>query len=156
MFPTKLWGARLRRIALAPAILALAACAGSGAQPAPTLAGTAWELHAIQSMDDAQGTMRIADPKRFTLRFGPDGRASLRLDCNRGTGSWKATPAGDGSGHLEFGPIAATRAMCPPPHLDERVARDLASVRGYLFKDGKLFLTLKADGGIYEWHPHPY
>ncbi len=120
-----------------------------------SLAGTSWQLVAIQSMDDAQGTTRVADPNRFTLHFGSDGRASLRLDCNRGTGSYEATPATDGSGSLRFGPIAATRALCPPPHLDERVARDLGHVRSYLFKDGKLFLSLMADGGIYEWQPAP-
>jgi heat shock protein HslJ len=91
---------------------------------------------------------------RFTIRFGADGRASLRLDCNRGTGQWKATPAADGvSGQLQFGPIAATRALCPPPHLDERVARDLGYVRGYLLKDGNLYMSLMADAGIYEWRP---
>lgn len=26
----------------------------------------------IQSMDDAQGTTRVADPSRFTLEFGHD------------------------------------------------------------------------------------
>lgn len=48
------------------------------------LAGTAWQLNAIQSMDDAQGTTRVAEPDRFTLEFGHDGRAVLRLDCNPG------------------------------------------------------------------------
>jgi len=137
-------------LALAPA---MAGCAVQPMQSA-SLAGTSWALHAIQSMDDAQGTTRISDPQRFTLRLGDDGRATLRLDCNRGTGTWQATPSADGaSGQLQFGPIAATRALCPPPHLDERVARDLAYVRSYLLKDGKLFLSLMADGGIYEWHP---
>jgi len=117
------------------------------------LADTTWKLVAIQSMDDAQGTTRIADPTRFTLHFGTDGRASLRLDCNRGTGNYEATPATDGSGSLRFGPVATTRALCPPPQIDERVARDLGYVRSYLFKDGKLFMSLMADGGIYEWHP---
>jgi heat shock protein HslJ len=149
-------GTTLRRSLVAAVVLmAAAAC---GAQPvngaAASLAGTAWALHAIQSMDDAQGTTRIADPKRFTIRFGADGRASLRLDCNRATGQWKATPAADGvTGQLQFGPIAATRALCPPPHLDERVARDLGYVRGYLLKDGNLYMSLMADGGIYEWRP---
>ncbi|MCU0812246.1 MAG: hypothetical protein MUE59_14660, partial [Thiobacillaceae bacterium] len=32
-------------------------------------------------------------------------------------------------------------------------ARDLAHVRSYLLKDGKLYLSLMADGGIYEWAP---
>ena len=117
-------------------------------------ASTTWQLLSIQSMDDAQGTTKVADPSRFTLEFGRDGRAAFRLDCNRGMGDYKLTPAGDGnSGSLSFGPIAATRALCPPPHLDERIARDMAHVRGYRLKEGKLYLTLMADGGIYEWAP---
>lgn len=131
----------------------LVACALPAKQPAPmSLAGTHWELTAIESMDDAQGKMRIAKPELFTASFGTDGRISLRLDCNRGTASWTAEPAADGvSGSIAFGPVAATRALCPAPHLDEKVARDLGDVRGYLLKDGKLFLTLMADGGTYEW-----
>ncbi len=88
------------------------------------LAGSEWELVSIQSMDDAQGTLRIADPAAFTLHLGADGRAAMRLDCNRGTASWKATPvAGGGSGQIEFGPVAGTRALGRPSHLDERLAR---------------------------------
>jgi heat shock protein HslJ len=124
------------------------------AQPSTSLAGTSWQLHAIQSMDDAQGTTRVPDPQRFTLRFDADGRVRLQLDCNRGTGTWEAAAAGEDSGSLKFGPIATTRAMCPPPHLDQRVGRDLPYVRGYRLKDGKLFMSLMADGGIYEWWPH--
>lgn len=124
--------------------------------PANPLAGTAWQLLTIQSMDDAQGTTKIDHPEHFTLDFGADGQATMRLDCNRGLGRYEATPASDGvSGAIQFGPIAATRALCPPPHLDERVARDLGHVRGYLLKGGKLYLTLMADGGIYEWQPLP-
>lgn len=118
------------------------------------LAGTSWQLLAIQSMDDAQGTTKVPDPSHFTLEFGRDGRAVLRFDCNRGMGDYKVEPAGDGStGSISFGPIAATRALCPLSRLDERIARDMAYVRSYLFKDGKLYLSLMADGGIYEWAP---
>ncbi|NJD24902.1 MAG: META domain-containing protein [Betaproteobacteria bacterium] len=117
-------------------------------------AGTTWQLLSIRSMDDAQGTTKVATPGRFTLSFGSDGRAAFVLDCNRGSGDYQVAPASDGnSGTISFGPIAATRALCPPPHLDERIARDMAYVRGYLQKDGKLYLTLMADGGIYEWAP---
>jgi len=136
----------------------MAATAANAAMPAYAagmdLAGTAWQLHAIQSMDDMQGTTKVAEPSRFTLEFGRDGHATLRLDCNRGNGAYKVAPAGDGSsGSLTFGPVATTRATCPPPHLDRRVARDLAHVRSYLLKDGRLYLSLMADGGIYEWAP---
>jgi heat shock protein HslJ len=135
-------------------LLLMQSPAGAAA-PANPLAGTDWQLHAIQSMDDAQGTTTIADPSRLTVHFGADGRASFQFDCNRGTGEWKLEAAGAESGRLSFGPIAATRALCPPPHVDERIARDMGHVRSYLLKDGKLFMSLMADGGIYEWHPIP-
>lgn len=136
-------------------LCSMAACALPQAAAPRGLADTGWALRAIQSMDDRQGTIRIDDPSRVTIRFGADGRASMRLDCNRGTATWEATPAADGqTGTLRFGPIAGTRALCPPPQLDERVIRDLAHVAGYRFADGKLYLSLKADGGLYEWQPH--
>ncbi|MBL8447371.1 MAG: META domain-containing protein [Zoogloeaceae bacterium] len=141
------------RLTLVLPVLLLTACATGPRQGSPSLAGTSWQLVAIQSMDDAQGTTKLADPTRFTLTFGTDGRASLRLDCNRGSGTWEVKGAGAESGQLTFGPLAATRAMCPPPHLDERIARDLPYVRSYLLKNGHLFLSLMADGGIYEWAP---
>ena len=151
----------MQRLRLACSVILSVAIGSACATPADRsvslkLAGTSWQLVAIQSMDDAQGTTRVANPARFTLRFGVDGRAILRLDCNRGSGSYEARAAGDGSsGSLTFGAIATTRALCPPPHLDERVARDLGYVRSYLLKDGRLFLSLMADGGIYEWHRQP-
>jgi uncharacterized protein/heat shock protein HslJ len=118
------------------------------------LAGTTWELVAIQSMDDAQGTHRIDRPERYTLGFADDGRATFRIDCNRGSAAWKATPSAvASSGSLEFGPLATSRAKCAPGSADRKVMRDLPYVRSYLLKDGELFLSLMADGGIYEWRP---
>ncbi|MGA0023182.1 MAG: META domain-containing protein [Burkholderiales bacterium] len=143
-----------RRALLSALVLSIAACANPSRSTADPLSGTTWRLQAIQSMDDAQGTTRIPESRRFTLQFSADGRASLQLDCNRGSGTWQAKASSQDSGTLTFGPIAATRALCAPPHLDERVARDLAHVRSYRIIDGKLFLSLMADGGIYEWTPH--
>ena len=119
---------------------------------AASLTGTTWELVAIQSMDDAQGTTRIDHPEKFTVSFAADGRANLRIDCNRGSATWKSSlPAESSSGTLEFGPLVSTRAMCPPGSHDQKVMRDLPYVRTYLIKDAKLYLSLMADGGIYEW-----
>lgn len=144
-----------RHLLAAVALVATSACAGlPGARPSTPFADTKWQLHAIRSMSDAQGSTQVPEPHRYTLRFGADGRANLRLDCNRGSATWQATPASDHTGALTLGPIAATRALCPPPHLDERIIRDLAYVRSYRLIGGKLFLSLMADGGIYEWHPH--
>ncbi len=121
------------------------------------LADTAWRLVEFQSMSDEVGTVRPGDPSLYTLSFVADGSVSLRLDCNRGTGTWSATPSSPTEGGLELGPVAATRALCPPPSLDERIATDLGFVRSYMIREDRLYLSLMADGGIYvwEWIPDP-
>jgi heat shock protein HslJ len=120
------------------------------------LAGTEWQLVEFQSMDDAIGTIRPADPSVFTMRLGDDGAVSMRLDCNRAMGSWSAASAGDVvSGNFRFAPLAGTRALCPPPNLDQRILRDAEFVRGFLLRDGRLYLSLMADAGVYVWAPVP-
>jgi para-nitrobenzyl esterase len=74
---------------------------------------------------------------------------SARIDCNRGRGAWRSA----GRGQLEFGPMALTRALCPPGSLHDQIVRQWDSVRSYVVRDGHLFLSLKADGGIYEYEP---
>jgi uncharacterized protein len=129
-------------------------CQPQAAPAAVPLAGTTWELTAIQSMDDAQGTTRIDHPERYTLHFGADGQARFRIDCNRGSASWKVSPSSEVvSGSLAFGPLATTKMMCPPGSADQRWSRAVPYVRSYLLKDGRLYLSLMADGGIYEWRP---
>lgn len=120
----------------------------------PPLQGTTWQLVGIQSMDDAQGLRRPANPSRYTLTLQADGKALLQLDCNRATGRWRVEPSADPSnGGFRFGPLASTRALCPAPSLGEPLARQLPYVRGYLLRDGRLNLSLLADGGILIWEP---
>jgi para-nitrobenzyl esterase len=116
---------------------------------AATLNGTAWQLVQIQSMDDKVVTP--PDRSHFTLAFGADGYVSVRADCNRGRGTWKSSAPAE----LLVGPLALTRAMCPAASLHDRFVRDLGLVRSYVVKDGHLFLSLMADGGIYEFEPMP-
>ena len=119
---------------------------------ASALAGTTWELVAIQSMDDAQGTTPVGQPEQFTVSFNVDGRASFRIDCNRATATWTVTPSAEaGSGTLEFGPLASTRAMCPAASVERKLISNLPYVRSYRLKDSRLYMSLFADGGIYEW-----
>ncbi len=132
---------------------ARAAAARAAASPSDNpLAGTDWQLAEFQSMDDAQGTTRPDDPALYTMRLNGDGTVSMRLNCNRATGTWTAEPSADpGNGRFGFGPLAMTRALCPPPSLDELVAAQAEYVRGYLLKDDRLYLSLMADGGIFAW-----
>jgi len=43
--------------------------------------------------------------------------------------------------------------MCPPGSLNDQIAKNWKFVRSYTIKDGHLFLSLMADGGIYEFEP---
>ncbi|WP_293676425.1 META domain-containing protein [uncultured Phenylobacterium sp.] len=105
-------------------------------------------------MDDAQGRQAPAEPDRYTIVFGADGRATLRIDCNHGSGAWQATPSGAG-GTLAFGPIATARMACPEPSMGPLLDRQLPYVRSYTFSSGRLHMSLMADGGIFTWEPHP-
>ena len=91
--------------------------------------------------------LRPDDRSRYTLAFGADGRLSARIDCNRASGAWKSAQ----KDQLELGPMAITRAMCPPGSLHDQIVKQLPYVRSYVIRDGKLFLSLMADGGTYEF-----
>lgn len=116
------------------------------------LAGTHWRLVEFQSMDDAKGTTRPATDTLYTMWLHGDGTATMQLNCNRATGRWSATPGDNAaSGRFEFGPLAATRALCPPPSMDASILAQSKFVRSYMLKDDRLYLSLMADGGIYVW-----
>jgi heat shock protein HslJ len=114
---------------------------------AAALQGTHWQLVKFQGGDDR--TLTPDDPTKYTIEFAPGGQVAVQLDCNRGRGSWKATP----QGQLEFGSLALTRAMCPEGSLHDHLAKQWTFVRSFVIKDGRLFLSLMADGGIYEFSP---
>jgi heat shock protein HslJ len=148
---------RLQTTPLPAVLLALAACQAPAKDPPVDnlpfsgLGGTNWRLVEIQSMDDSQGTTRPDDPAKYTINFGKDGSAALRLDCNRGAGNWRNDIANSTGGSLEFGPIAVTKAYCPPPSLGDALERHLPYVRSFVIRDGRLNMSLMADGGILVW-----
>jgi len=132
------------------AVLLVLGCAQGPPQPAAGgLAGTAWQLVRFRGGDDK--VLIPGGGAKYTLAFGADGRVSARIDCNRGSGAWKS----DGKSQIEFGPMAVTRAMCPPASMPmhDHILKQLPHIRSYAIKDGRLFLSLMADGGIYEFEP---
>ena len=134
---------------LAALLLAFACSARAQTSPesAAELRGTSWQLVKFQGSDDK--TLTPDDKAKYTIAFGTDDGVSARIDCNRGRGTWKSA----GPNQLQFSPLALTRAMCPPGSLHNRIAKDWVLVRSYTLKDGHLFLSLMADGGIYEFEP---
>jgi heat shock protein HslJ len=113
---------------------------------AATLSGTSWQLVKFQGGDER--TLTPDDRTKYTIEFATDGGVVARLDCNRGRGTWKATGP-----QLELGPLALTRAKCPEGSLHDQIARQWESIRSFVLRDGHLFLSLMADGGIYEFEP---
>ncbi len=118
------------------------------ATPAPDapaeLAHTAWQLVRIGQPD---GTVVTPDePSSYTLAFEADGRATLLIDCNRGNGTWTSAAPG----RLAFGPIASTRAMCPPGSLHDAYLAQFERVTDYAIEDDHLFLRSGDDGAFME------
>ena len=115
--------------------------------PAPGLAATSWQLVEFEGGD---GRRLIPDDRsKYTVAFGTDGRVSVRIDCNRGSGTWRSA----GTSQLTFGPLALTRMLCPRGSLHDQIVRQWPYVRTYTLRNGHLFLSLMADGGIYEFEP---
>ena len=139
---------RLAQPFLLLTLIATRAVFAQGGRPGPAaLAGTSWQLVRFQGGD---GTTLMPDSRaKYTIAFGTDGRVNIRIDCNRGSGTWRSA----GANQLEFGPLALTRMMCPPGSLHDRIARHWPYVRSYIIRNGHLFLSLMADGGIYEFEP---
>jgi len=129
-------------------LLLAVACTQPPAQPASaSLAGTAWQLVRFRGGDDK---VVVPDDKaKYTVAFAAGGGVNVRLDCNRGRGSWKS----DAPGQLQFGPLALTRAMCSPGSMHDQLVKHWSYVRSYVVRNGRLHLSLMADGGIYEFEP---
>ncbi len=119
--------------------------AAGAATPSPAgLQGRTWELVRIRFGDDA--VLTPPEPARYTLRLDPAGRAEVLADCNRAAGSYTL----DGP-RLGFGPLASTRAACPPGSLSDKYLQQLGFVRSWLVRDGRLHLATLADGAILEF-----
>jgi uncharacterized lipoprotein YbaY len=125
--------------------------AGQTGSPKPAadrpLEGTSWQLVRFRGGD---GTTPTPDDKaKYTIEFAAGGGMTARVDCNRGRGTWKSS----GPNQLQLGPLALTRAKCPAGSLHDQIVKQWAYIRSYVIKDGHLFLSLMADGGIYEFEP---
>lgn len=131
--------------AMLAAALLVAACAGAQMRSTefPVGATFAW------AGTDANGARRNApaDPTRYTITFEASGRATLLLDCNRGSAQW--TREGD---RLSLSPVASTKMMCPRGSLDVAFASDLAQVAQWRL-DGRDLVLSGRDGSTMRLRP---
>ncbi len=90
------------------------------------------------------------DSNQFVLQFMDDGTFGATTDCNNLTGSYTLSETGG----LTFGPIAATKKLCPGEPQEAVFSEMLGEVAGYIFTgDGTLALTLKLDTGTVLFAP---
>lgn len=120
---------------------------GQAQRTSGDLDGTSWQLVKFQGGDGS--TLVPDDRSKYTITFGTNGYATVRVDCNRGGGSWKYK----GPNQIQFGAMSVSRAKCGPGSLHDRIVREGGFVRNYQIKDGRLFLLLMDDGGTYELEP---
>lgn len=111
------------------------------------LEGTSWRLVKFVGGDDT--VLKPTSDSQYTISFASAGKLSAKMDCNRGVGSWSS----DGPNQIRMGNLATTMMMCPNSGDIERIGRDWMNITSYVIKDGHLFLSLMADGGIYEFAP---
>lgn len=113
------------------------------------LAGTAWLL-IEQGPASASGNLTEVRPYAYTMTLAKDGKASFKLDCNNGAGSWKNTARG-AEGNLAFGPLAVTSALCPSGSIAEQLARKMDGSVDYSIYDGRLTMRTHDPDWLYVW-----
>ncbi|MGH7676945.1 MAG: subclass B3 metallo-beta-lactamase [Gemmatimonadaceae bacterium] len=108
-----------------------------------------WRLVRYQSGDGTR--MEPEDRRPYTVSFKANGRATVRIDCNSGSGTWKV----GGWNQIDLGPLALTRAACPAHPLTDRLARDWSSLTSYELRNGRLILSNSDKADRYEFGPAP-
>ena len=83
------------------------------------------------------------DPSHYTLAFGGDRTASVRADCNRGSGNYTLVEGQK----IEFGPMTTTLIGCPEGSLGPEYLSQLAAAEGWHVAGDTLSLTLELEGG---------
>ena len=109
------------------------------------ITGTIWTWQQTRYNNDQQAIP--ADPSSYTITFNADGTLNMRVDCNRGGGTYSIQ-----DNRITIEVTHTTLAMCPPESLYQTFIKDLNAATIYFFKDGNLYLDLKYDTGTMVFH----
>lgn len=137
----------MRLAAIAAAATLSAGCSTLYAPPHP-LDGTSWRLANVEtSGTSTQLTTELSSRHRLTFEAG--GRLQMQLDCNRGNADWSASMPVDDNGTISVGPVASTRAFCPPPTFGEELATSLPEATEFGLMPEGTRLSIRAPRAIY-------
>lgn len=103
-----------------------------------TLQNTVWHW---QSLRNSSGLTTVKNSEKFTLEFAPDGKITLRTDCNRGGGNYKTSGE-----NLTFSPIFSTKMGCPAGSMEGVYFSNLQTARSYKINNGSLQIKLLNGG----------
>ena len=106
----------------------------------PMLIGPEWRWQQSIYSDDTKAVP--PNPGNYTLKLLPDGKVSIRADCNLGGGTYRL----EGS-RISIEITHTTMAACPPESLEQNYIRDLNAAAIYFFKADVLCIDLKYDTG---------
>jgi heat shock protein HslJ len=113
------------------AMVGLAPACGDTPNAPSDLTGRTWRL---VSLDRSGGTIAVASPDRYTVRFDAD-RLAVRSDCNSCGGSYAIAGT-----TLQVGPLACTRAYCGDASLDADFSQALGSATSISENGGTLLI----------------
>ncbi len=125
-------------ILLALSSVVLMSCAGVSSIPEPQrdfpLRDTQWILEYIEY---GSGTrLAPAEDEEYRLIFGSDDRLSGTVYCNAISAAYSAA-----GGELFVGPIAITRALCPPSAVEPVFLAGLNNMTAYTIRQDHLIIT---------------
>jgi heat shock protein HslJ len=104
------------------------------------LIGTVWKWQ--QSLYNNDTKAVPTNPENYTLKLLPDGKVSIRADCNVGGGTYRLDDS-----RISIEITHTTMAACPPESLEQKYIRDLNAAAIYFFKGDVLYIDLKYDTG---------
>jgi heat shock protein HslJ len=147
---------KLSKLMVIVSVLILAACASErGDRPVKStgehrgaaeqkIVGIVWKWQQTLYNNDTKAIPPT--PENYTLKLFPDGKVSIRADCNVGGGIFRL----DGS-RISIEIRHTTRAACPPESLERTYIRDLNAAAVYSMKGDGMYIDLKYDTGTMQF-----
>jgi len=114
---------------------------GAGGVPeTDTISGGVWMWQHTRYNNDTEAIP--PDPTHYTMAFNTDGTLNIRVDCNRGGGTYSIA-----ENRITIEVTHTTRAMCPPDSLDQTFLKDINAAGIHFFNEDDLYLDLIYDTG---------
>jgi heat shock protein HslJ len=104
------------------------------------LIGTLWQWQQTLYNNDTKAVP--PDSTRYTLKLLPDGRLSIRADCNSGGGKYLLRGS-----EISLEITHSTLATCPPGSLESIFIQNLKAAAIYFIEGDQLYIDLKNDSG---------